>query len=387
MSHKHPFTFALAASLCALSTLACSTALSGQSKGAEFPETSTRVLDLAQLSGMDRLLDRLADRRVIFVGESHDRYEDHLNQLAIIQGLHARGKPLVIGMEFFQQPFQPALDDYIAGTLDEAEFLRRTQYFDRWRYDYRLYRPILRFAREQRIPVIALNLESELTRRVGEVGIAGLSTDERARIPTGIDRADPAYRARLEAVFKQHPGADQRNIEHFVEVQLMWDEGMADRAAQALAAHPDRTLVVLAGSGHLEYGQGIPKRLLRRVDVPSAIVLNGADRDLDPAVADFLLFPKQVDLPAAGLLGVMLDQTAAGEGMLVQGFAEKSGAKAAGIVAGDRILRIGTQPIASYADIRIALLDSQPGQTLPVEVQRKGLVGADERLTFLVELH
>lgn len=385
MPHKHPVAFALAAGLCALSTLACSTALSSQSKEAGIPETSTRVLDLAQLGGMDRLLDRLADRRAIFVGESHDRYEDHLNQLAIIQGLHARGKPLMIGMEFFQQPFQPALDAYVAGTIDEAEFLRRTQYFDRWRYDYRLYRPILRFAREQRIPVIALNLESELTGKVGEVGIAGLSADERARLPADIDRSDPAYRARLEAVFKQHPGADRRSIEHFIEVQLLWDEGMADRAARALAAHPDRILVVLAGSGHLEYGQGIPKRLLRRAAVPSAIVLNGTGRDPDPAVADFLLFPKQVDLPAAGLLGVMLDQTAAGEGMLVQGFAEKSGARAAGIVAGDRILRIGTQSIASYADIRIALLDSQPGQTLPVEVQRKGL-GANERLTFQVTL-
>lgn len=109
----------------------------------QLPDPQTRVLDLDALTDMDWLIDRIADRRVIFIGESHDRYEDHLNQLAVIAGLHARGKPLAIGMEFFQQPFQGAIDAYIAGEIDEAEFLRRTQYFDRWRFDYRLYRPIL----------------------------------------------------------------------------------------------------------------------------------------------------------------------------------------------------------------------------------------------------
>ncbi len=134
-----------------------------QAGSTQAPDPGTRVLDLGALSDMSDLLDRIADRRVVFVGESHDRYEDHLNQLAVIEGLHARGKSLAIGMEFFQQPYQAAIDAYVAGEIDEAEFLRRTEYFDRWRFDYRLYRPILRFAREHGIPVIALNLEAELT--------------------------------------------------------------------------------------------------------------------------------------------------------------------------------------------------------------------------------
>ena len=351
------------------------------------PDTASRVLDLSSLTDMDALLDRLTDRRVIFVGENHERYEDHLNQLAVIQGLHARGRTLAIGMEFFQQPFQADIDAYIAGAIDEAEFLRRTQYFDRWRYDYRLYRPILQFARKHRIPVIALNLESELTGKVGDVGISGLNDEERARIPAEIDRDDPAYRQRVEAVFKLHPAEQQRDLEHFLEVQLLWDEGMAERAARVLADDPERTLVVLAGSGHLECGQGIPNRLLRRQLVPSAILLNGTNRSPDRAAADFFLYPRPVELPPAGLLGVMLDDSSVGAGMLVKGFGEESGAKTAGLETGDRITRIGEVSIANYSDIRIALIDSSPGQTLPVEVERKRLIGDDERLTFLVELH
>lgn len=361
---------------------------SGGAPGADepLPDPQTRVLDLGELGDLDGLLDRIADRRVIFVGESHDRYEDHLNQLAIIQGLHARGKSLAIGMEFFQQPYQSAVDAYIAGTLDEAEFLRQTQYFDRWRFDYRLYRPILRFAREQGIPVIALNLEAELTRRVGEVGIDGLTPEERARIPADIERDDPSYRERLEAVFAMHPSERAQDLEHFIEVQLLWDEGMAERAARYLKEHPDRTLVVLAGSGHVEYGYGIPKRLTRRLDVSTATLLNGSERTMDPTAADFFLYPREVGLPAAGLLGVMLESGIDERGALVQGFAESSGAKDAGLEEGDRIVRIGDRPVSAYADVRIALIDSHPGQRMPVEVLRSRTIGGDERLSFDVQL-
>jgi S1-C subfamily serine protease len=103
-------------------------------------------------------------------------------------------------------------------------------------------------------------------------------------------------------------------------------------------------------------------------------------------MADFLLFPQPVSLPAAGLLGVLLDMESEGEGIAVQGFADPSGAKDAGMEEGDRIVRVGENPIRSYSDIRIALLGSRPGKKLPVEVVREHLLGENERLTFEVEL-
>ncbi|WP_246194589.1 ChaN family lipoprotein [Allochromatium palmeri] len=345
----------------------------------------TRVLESAHLTDMYALIERLADQRVIFVGEQHDRYEDHLNQAAIIEGLLAHGRSVAIGMEMFQQPYQSALDAYVAGEIDEAELLRRTQYFDRWRFDYRLYRPILRLARAHRIPVIALNLESELTRQVGDGGIASLSEADRARLPE-IDRSDADHRARLEAIFKHHPAEQQGDFEHFLEVQLLWDEGMAERAARYLTEHLDATLVVIAGGGHVEYGQGIPKRLARRLSVPMTTLLNGQGRTPDPNTADFFLYPDAVELPATGKLGVMLGQPAKDGGMPIEGFAEDSGAKTAGLQVGDRLVRVDGQPIASYADIRLALLDAEPNGKVKVEAIRSRRLGSDERLTVEIEL-
>jgi uncharacterized iron-regulated protein len=315
---------------------------------------------------------------VVFVGESHDQFAHHLNQLAIIQGLHTLHPDLVIAMEYFQQPFQPYLDAYVGGSLDEQGMLKKTEYFERWGFDYRLYRPILRYAREHSIPLLALNIPEEIRRKVGRYGLNSLTPEERAQVPAEIDRSDPYYRKRLEMVFRNHPnrnppgdsGQDDRDFERFLDVQLLWDESMADRAARYLHEHPDHHMVVLAGSGHIAYGSGIPQRLTRRIPADTAIVLNDALPELTPEVADFLLLTRDERLPPAGTLGVMLE-TKAGRAS-IKGFTEGSAAQSAGMKLGDRFLAIDDYPVQAVGDIKIALLDHKPGETIQVKAVRSG---------------
>ncbi len=344
------------------------------------------VVDLSTLMTMQRLIEQAADKRVVYVGESHDQYQHHLNQLAVIQGMHARHPDMAIGLEFIFQPFQTVLDRYVAGEIDEAQLLRDSEYFDRWRFDYRLYRPIFRYAREQGIPLIALNLESEITARVAAEGVDSLSPEQRARLPGEIDRSNVDYEARIRAVYDQHPPREGRRFEHFLEAQLLWDESMAERAADWLQAHPGRPMAVLAGVGHLVYRQGIPDRLQRRLAVSSAVILNLNQTDeLDPRVADYLVMADRQELPPAGRLGVFLDLEDSPP--RIKGFDETSGARQAGLQEGDRVLAIDGVPIGSYADIRIALLDRTAGETVEVEVDRERLLLGDFREKYRVTLN
>jgi uncharacterized iron-regulated protein len=343
------------------------------------------VIDLSSLMSMERLLEQVTDRRVIFVGESHDRYEHHLNQLAVIERQHARHPVLAIGLEFFQQPFQPVLDDYIAGRIDEAELLRRSEYFERWRFDYRLYRPIFRYAREHGIPLIALNIEKEITDQVREGGMESLNEAQRARLPREIVRDNPRYRERLEQIFKHHPQTQSSDFERFLDIQLLWDEGMAERAANWLRDHPEGHMVVLAGVGHLVYGMGIPDRLQRRVPVSSAIVINAVrGSEIDPGMGDFLIMTKPQELPPTGKLGVFLDTDETPPE--ISGFSHESGAKEVGVKEGDTLLKIDDQPIHNYTDIRLALMDKQVGDKVTIEVRRDGLIWGPLRHRMEVEL-
>ncbi|MES9990804.1 MAG: ChaN family lipoprotein [Candidatus Thiodiazotropha sp.] len=331
------------------------------------------VIDLSTMIDVSSLIEKVSDRRVVFVGETHDQYQHHLNQLAIIKGLHAKHSDLAIGLEFFFQPYQAVLDRYIAGEIEEPDLIRESQYFKRWRFDYRLYRPIFQYAREHGIPLIALNLESEITKQVGKEGIDSLPQALKQRIPAEIDRENEAYHKRLESIFNAHPHREGRSFENFLDVQLLWDEGMAQRAAEWLRQNPDSHLVILAGVGHLMYGDGIPKRLARRVDASQVIILNAdADSDLSQDMADYLILAEKRTLPPAGKLGVLLDTTDSPP--TISGFVEGSGAKEAGVEENDRLLAIDEQPIESYADIRIALMDRKVGDKVELKVERERLL-------------
>ncbi len=351
---------------------------------ADEPPWDSPVLELGAISDLERLVEALRDTRVVLVGERHDRYEHHLNQLAIIRGLYEQDPKLAIGLEFFQQPFQEYLDQFVAGEIDEREFLRRTEYFQRWRFDYRLYRPILEFARAQGLPVVALNVPGEVTAKVAREGLESLDEEQQQWVPVEIERGNTAYEDRLRRVFEQHPSVDEGGFERFLDAQLLWDEGMAERAARYLQDHPEQRMVILAGAGHLEYGDGIPDRLQRRLGDPQAVVINGLRDDLDPDLADYLLLPEPRELPPAGVLGVRLASGA--DGPQVQGFIPNSPAREAGVRKLDRILRIDDEEIGAYSDIRLALLGRAPGERVQVAVERQRLFFGAKELSFEIEL-
>jgi len=347
------------------------------------PVNRTTALDMRGVSDLEGIIPSLADKRVVFVSESHNRFDHHLTQLEIIRRLHAIHPRLAIGMEIFQQPFQGVLDDYIAGSLSEQEMLRGTEYYNRWGFDYRLYAPILRYAREHQLPVIALNLPVELTRKVGRSGVDALAAEERAQLPSAIDRSDEAYEERLRQVFNQHPD-NGRSFDNFLEVQLLWDEGMAQQAADYLAAHPDYHMVILAGSGHLARGSGIPRRLVRRQPVSSAIVLNGWEGALEPDLADFILLTEPRMLSPSGKFGVLLDDKA--DVPTVDTCLSDSPCTRAGLMHGDRFLSINGEPLKDMTDLHLAMWDKQPGESVILQVSRKRWFSSPQQLSFTLEL-
>ncbi len=319
---------------------------------------------------LEALIPQLSARRVVLVGEIHDRYDHHLAQLAVIRALHqTRPGGWVIGLEFFQQPFQTHLDAYIASEIDEATLLKRSEYFQRWGYDYRLYRPIFRYAREQGIPLVALNVAAELVAAVSEKGLDGLDAAERARLPDPLPPVDEGYRELLRAIYEQHPQTAEGGFERFVEVQRLWDAGMAARAADYLNANPERGMVLLAGSGHIAPPGSIPERLEQRLgDVSSAVLLPEEIAETAARSAVYRLSFEPVELPPAGRIGVRL---ALEDGVSAKVIQPDSAAQRAGLQIADRIVAIGGRTIDSLTDLRLALLDKTPGERIVVTVNRQ----------------
>lgn len=316
------------------------------------------------------LVEVLNQQRLVFVGEIHDRYDHHLNQLAVLQALHQKNPKLAIGVEWFQQPFQPVVNDFLAGKIDESELLRRTEYFDRWRYDYRMLRPIMEYAKANGLPVVALNAPVELTRKVSAGGLEALTAAERKQLPSKISPPDEAYRSRLEKVFASH-GEDKSQLKNFMLVQRIWDETMAQNITRFLQPNPDWRMVVFSGSGHISYGAGIPKDVAESVPGIRQVTLASSDPgDVQPGVVDYFILTQPVSLPATGKLGVWLKT--AEKGVEIGEMTQESAAQKAGLQSGDRLHSLNGTGIRSLADLMLLLGQHTPGEKVAMLVQRKG---------------
>ncbi|MDN5870579.1 MAG: ChaN family lipoprotein [Nitrococcus sp.] len=386
LSH-YPVSMRTLGSICLLLALV----LIGGCVAASEPTADTAVspgqTPAVAFTGLPRLAQiqsRLDDERVVYVGEYHMRLQDHRIQLEVIRYLAARDRPLAIGVEWFQQPFQWALDRYLAGAIDTRELLQASEYYDRWGYDFRFYAPILRFAKAHDIPVIALNVPEELTRAAAKKDLDELAPNLRKWVPEMLDRTDADYRRRLEEVYGAHPQHGSVDFKRFYTVQLLWDEGMAERAAQYLQAHPSTRMVILAGSGHLAYGSGIPNRVQRRTGIDGAILLPGWEGELRAGLADYLLLANAQELPEPGRLGIMLVDK---EGhVIVDSFTDDSSAAAAGVKKNDVVLAINDQQVNSINDVRVALWDHPPGDVMHLRIQRSVRPGEDRPITFAITL-
>lgn len=327
-----------------------------------------RAIALHDTQSLQHITPKLATYKAVFVGESHTDYGDHLNQLAVIKSLRPQWPHMAIGIEFVQTPFQKALDDYIAGNSTELEMLRDTQWYDRWGYDFRLYRAIFNYAQQEKIPLIALNTPKEITKRISKVGIAKLTQKERSQLPAHIDKSNKAYRASLEKVYSQHATTSSKKFERFLEAQLAWDETMADSAAKYLHKHPKANLVILAGSGHIEKRHGIPSRLERRIQHKTAVVLNRVNGSPSSANGDYLLFSKEATLPKAGKMGIFMKNVS--KGVLISKVSKESASDKAGLKKGDVITALNKDSVKSIQDIKISMMEMKPKEHITLSILR-----------------
>ena len=128
-------------------------------------------VDVRSGRSIDRegLFRYLASKRtVVLLGESHTDADHHLWQLNTLAALQGRGANLVIGFEAFPRRLQSVLNDWVEGKLTDAAFLKASEWRQVWGYDSALYMPVFRFARLNRIPMIALNVERRLVLQVGQ---------------------------------------------------------------------------------------------------------------------------------------------------------------------------------------------------------------------------
>jgi uncharacterized iron-regulated protein len=232
---------------------------------------SLKVYDLErgqQLSDT-QALQRLQRSRIVLVGEHHNNADHHLAQLQVIQALHRAGQKVAVGMEMFRRDSQHALDEWTSGRMEEQRFIE--VFYTNWTFGWKLYRPILAYARDHRIPVVGLNVSRKITAQVAHHGFQSLNSEQKGTLEGIVCDVTQEYRDFVQRAYGAH-GHSRMKFEQFCEAQLVWDSAMALNAIEYLKQNDERIMVIVAGSGHARK-LGIPTQLAKRSDLPYIVVL------------------------------------------------------------------------------------------------------------------
>jgi uncharacterized iron-regulated protein/plastocyanin len=216
---------------------------------------------------------------VVFLGETHDDPTAHMLQAELLRQARERYTGVALAAEFFERDVQLVLDEYLTGLISEAAFLAASRPWPRYATDYR---PLVEFAREHGLPVIAANAPRRYVTRVtrhGREALAALSPAALAHLPPlPYGHPSPAYREQwiqvIAGVMRQEglkcgipvddppaPVGAHGDMGNQLHAQALWDATMAWSLARHLEAHPGALILHVVGGFHVARGTGTPEHL------------------------------------------------------------------------------------------------------------------------------
>ena len=206
----------------------------------------------AACAGLCLALSAAAEPAIYLLGEIHDNPEGHAQRFEKIAEIVRAAPQPVIAMEQFDREKQAALSAAQQECPDAACVIAKAG-TKGWEWDF--YKPVIDLALSQRIPLLAANVSPQDARMVMRDGLnAALNATLRnafgldAGLPTEVDGIQ------REAVFQGHCRmVPKAALGGMVLAQVARDVWMA----HVLREHPQSTVLLLAGNGHVRKDAGV----------------------------------------------------------------------------------------------------------------------------------
>lgn len=197
-------------------------------------------------------------------GESHDNTDHKVELAKVVTELTKRGRNVIIGLEMFTWPSQNNLNPWTMGYWTEQEFIENSNWKVEWGFDYSIYKPIFDVVKANRIPMIALNSPRNWVKQARTQGYESLPPEVKSLVPP-LDLTNKNHRMIFSSLMGGHGDAMDAQMDSFYVSQTFWDTAMAASAVRSIHNRSKNTIIViLAGSGHALYGQGINYRITQQ---------------------------------------------------------------------------------------------------------------------------
>lgn len=339
------------------------------------------IIDVKNLSSLQDIIKKASEYKTIFMGENHNEYAHHANQLSVIQSMYNSKKKIAIAMEMVQYKYLNTLNDFVKGRITEKEMLDTIDYYNNWSFDYSLYAPIFKYARDNGIDIIPLNIEREVTSQIYQGQIDNLTAEQAATLPERMNTLNSRYENKIKSIFDMHADSSYKFSDFFLS-QNIWDEIMAKHLADYRKANPDTTVIVICGNGHAGKNSGIPLRYKRITGEDSFVVMQGEAIMQDEFNADIYIYTEEIKSEGTPKIGVSISMKDEDKDIVkVESVSKDSPAQKAGIKNGDIILKCGYHTINNIGNLKYALYEKGYNSVIECDIKRgKNIINKNIKL-------
>jgi len=236
----------------------------------QITDANFRVFDAkGNASSLGSIIEALAQTDVVFLGEQHDDAVGHFLEAEIFKRAFERygnSRRLVLSMEMFERDTQSILDEYLADIINEANFISSARAWGNYKTDYK---PLIEFAKANRLPVVAANAPRRYVNRVSRLGRNSLDilpgNVKEWLAPLPFADSSEAYANKFRNLMSAGGGGAPAHIsqQNILDSQTLWDATMADSISHALKRNKHALIVHLNGSFHSENRLGAPEHLAK----------------------------------------------------------------------------------------------------------------------------
>jgi hypothetical protein len=127
-----------------------------------YKESFKNIARRTRRSSRELLKRRMREADVVLVADYHTLGQAQRTALRLLQDSFRPGEEWYLGLEFVPSNRQAELDAYSAGLLDTVSFLTKIRYFEEWGFAWEQYAPLIEWARQNGVKLLALNRPKEL---------------------------------------------------------------------------------------------------------------------------------------------------------------------------------------------------------------------------------
>jgi uncharacterized iron-regulated protein len=242
-----------------------------------------------------KMLRQIAEADFVFFGESHNNSIAHWMELQVTKDLFEKqGKNLVLGAEMFEADNQLSIDEYLSSFVTDKRFEDETRLWKNYATDYK---PLLLFAKEKGLRMIASNVPRRYAGLVSDKGYEGLdaiSADGKkflVPLPFPYDSTLQCYKDML--TMPGGHGSTKMN-QNFPKAQALKDATMAHFILKNWSK--GKLFLHYNGSYHSDKHQGIVWYIMQQSPASKILTISTASQkdiskleDESKGVADFIL--------------------------------------------------------------------------------------------------